>query len=157
MKSKHRNAAKAKRRYQADPLAMFRLINRLEPFTEDDVVKLTLPTRLAFEAIKNGTATTDHFDELAVSINATLVRAEAIDPACVDTCITAQRALLRCKERYQRTGRLGWDGLGLQEVPPALDLHEEIIANSTPHQMTEALLEQYSRIKRRIIHEGAPA
>ena len=155
MKTKHRNAAKSKRRYQADPMAMFKLINRIEPYTDQDVVKLALPARMAFEAIKTGTGTTDDFDELAVSVNSTMVRSESIDELCVQTCIIAQEALLRCKQRYLRTGRFGWDGLALQQVPPALDLHEEVMANSTPHQMTVALKEQYSRIQRGIINQVA--
>lgn len=148
MKTAHRNASRAKRRYTADPMAMFKVMGRIEPYTEADVVQLTLPSRLAFEAIKNGTANTDHFDELAVTLNATLVRSEAIDPFCVETCLTAQRALLRCKERYLRTQKFGWDGLGLQEIPPALDLHEEIMRSSNPNLMTVALTEQYNRIQR---------
>jgi hypothetical protein len=130
-------------------MAMYRVIRRIEPFTEDDVIQLTLPTRLAFQAIGGGTGTQDDFDELALSINSTLVRAETIDPACVETCLVAQRALQRCKDRYLRLGRFGWDALGLQEIPPALELHEEIMRSSNPHKMTAALLEQYRRIKER--------
>jgi hypothetical protein len=137
-----------RRKYRADPMAMFKTLRRIEPYTESDVVELTLPSRLAFEAIKSGAGIEDHFNELAVCINSTLVRAEGIDPFCVETCKTAQAALQRAKDRYLRTGCFGFDGLALQEIPAVLDLHEEIMRNSNPHLMTKVLLEQYSRIEK---------
>lgn len=149
--------AQLKRRYAKDPMAMFKVMGRIEPYTPQDVVTLALPSRLAYESIKNGTGTTDHFDELVVSVNATLVRSESIHQDCVDVCIAAQEALLRCKARFLRTGRFGWDGPALHQVPPALDLHEEIMRNSTPHQMTVALKEQYSRIQRGVVNEVVEA
>jgi hypothetical protein len=139
-----------RRRYQADPMAMYKVMARIEPFTEQDVITLTLPARLAFEAIKNGNAGISHFDELAVSLNTTKVRAESIDPLCEEICMVAQDALRRCKDRYLRTGKFGWDGPALQELPPALDLYETIMRDSNPNFMQAALVEQHGRVMQQI-------
>ena len=137
-----------RRRWSADPLAMFKLVSKVTPYSEDDVVQLALPSRMAFEHIKNGTGEEDHFNELAVCINSTLVMAEQIDPLCVETCKQGQAALQRAKDRYLQIGRWGWDGPALQQIPAALDLHEEVMRNSNPYVMTEALKTQYQRIEK---------
>jgi hypothetical protein len=145
-----------RRRYQADPMAMFKVMARIEPFTHDDVITLTLPTRRAFEAIKNGTATTDQFDELAVSINTAKVRSESIDPLCEEICMVAQAALQRCRDRYLRSNQFGFDGMALQEIPPAIDLYESIMAESNPNLMQEALAVQHKRVLEQIAQKASP-
>ena len=145
MRTKHRTAAKQKRKWAADPMAMFNVIRKIEPFTEEEVTRLALPVRLAYESIRSGTGSEADFDALAIAINDAVIRSESIDALCVETCRIAQDALLQAKERYLRTGRWGFDWQGLQNIPPALDLYEEIIANSTPAQMIEAGIEQIAR------------
>ena len=147
MKTKHRTAAQQKRRWMADPLATFRLINKIQPFTEDEMAQVALPARMSYQKIKDGVGSEADFDELAFACNTATVRSESIDALCVETCLIAQRALLRCKDRYLRTGRWGFDGLALQEIPPLLDLHDQLILNSSPLQMNAAFQEQARRIQ----------
>ncbi len=135
MKTKHRTAAKQKRKWTADPMSMFNVIRKIEPFTEE-------------EAIRSGTGSEADFDVLAIAINDAVIRSESIDALCVDTCKIAQEALVDTKGRYLRTGRWGFDWQGLQNVPPALDLYEAIISNSTQAQMLEAGHEQIARVNR---------
>lgn len=139
---------KPARRWRADPMAMFNVIRKIEPFTPDEVTRLALPVRLAYESIRSGMGSEPDFDVLAIAINDATIRSEAIDAVCVDACRMAQQALLGAKSRFQRTGRWGFDWFGLQHIPPALDLYEEIIANSTPQQMIQAGHEQIERVRR---------
>ena len=135
------------RKYQADPLAAFRLISKLQPFTDEQMAEVALPARMAFEQIKTGIGSEGAFNELCYACNATMVRSEKIDDLCVQTCQIAQEALLRCRERYTRTGRWGFDGPALGEILPMLDLHEQIISLSNPLEMNAAFQEQAKRLQ----------
>jgi DNA-binding MarR family transcriptional regulator len=53
MKTARRKSSHAKR-YRADPSSIYKLMNKLQPFTADEQMKLALPIRMAFEAIKTG-------------------------------------------------------------------------------------------------------
>lgn len=145
MNSQHRTARHGKRRFDADPLAMFKIINKLEPFTAAELLRLELPLRMSFEALRTGKGAEQDFHDLAAAINATIVRSEAVDPLCEQTAVAARDALMRCWHRFERTGRWGFDGPALLEVEAGISLHEELIRNSTPLQMIEALREVQRR------------
>jgi len=139
MKTVHRRASQHKRRWAADPLAMFKCINKIEPFNAAELMRLELPIRMSFESLKNGHGTEQDFHDLAAAINTTMVRAESIDPLCEQTAIAARDALMRCWHRFEKTGRLGFDGPALGEIEAGIDLHEQFIRLSTPLQMVNAL------------------
>ena len=139
MNTQHRTASQGKRRYQADPMAMFKTINRIEPFSADELLRLELPIRLSFEALRTGQGKESDFHDLAAAINTAMVRSEKVDPLCEQTAIAARDALMRCWHRHQRTGAWGFDGPALLEVEAGIDLHEQLIRLSTPLQMIEAL------------------
>lgn len=147
MKTVHRKSAQHKRRWQADPLAAFKLINKIEPFTPGELMRLELPIRMSFESLKNGQGTEQNFHDLAAAINTTMVRAESIDPLCEQTSIAARDALMRCWHRFEKTGRLGFDGPALGEIEAGIDLHEQLIRLSTPLQMAAALCTVIARGK----------
>lgn len=139
MNTAHRTASATKRRWSADPMSMFRTINKIEPFSAAELLRLELPIRLSFEAIRTGQGTENDFHDLAAAINTTMVRSEDVDPLCELTAVSARDALMRCWHRHERTGRWGFDGPGLGEIESGISLHEELIRNSTPLQMIEAL------------------
>lgn len=142
-------AAKSPTRRRIDPFAYLRTIGSLQPFTEAEKTKLSLPVRMAYEALRTGKADEGDFDTLAVVVNTCLIRAEQISPALVDRVIEAQDAMMRIKERHLRTGRMGLDAQAMADLLPILDLHEQLIDLSTPAQMRDALLEVMARIDRK--------
>ena len=146
MKTTHRNAAQAKRRYQADPISIFRVLNRVQPFNQEELVRMETPVKLAFERIKAGTAVVEDARTVATAINVALIRSETIDPLCEQTCVVAQEAMVRTIDRYNRAGRWGFDGPALQDIPPAIDLHEQLLKLSTPLQMQQAYQESKDRM-----------
>ncbi len=141
----HRHQSQAKRRWFADPMTMFKTVSKIEPFTAAELLRLELPIRLSFEAIRTGQGTENDFHDLAAAINTTMVRSEDVDPLCELTAVSARDALMRCWHRHERTGRWGFDGPGLSEIEAGISLHEELIRNSTPLQMIEALREVMAR------------
>lgn len=139
MKTAHRLSAHAKRKFQSDPGAIYRVMARLQPFTQPEMVSLTNPPRIAFEKMRNGGGGEQDFHTLACLVNIVLVRSEVIDPLCVETAKRAQDALMRTLDRHQRCDQWGFDGQALQDLPPALDLYEQILELSTPQQMHDAM------------------
>ena len=145
MNTAHRTASHGKQRYQADPMAIFKVMNKLTPFNDIELLRLELPIRLAFEALRTGQGPESDFHDLCAAINTTLVRSESVDPLCEQTAIAARDALMRCWHRHQKTQRWGFDGPALLEVEAGISLHEELIRNSTPLEMIEALREVQRR------------
>ncbi len=146
MTTKHRTAVPAKRRWQADPSSIFRMMNKIQRFTEEEQARVTNPVRLSFEKLRTGVATEPDFHILAASINVTMVLAESIDPLAEQSAVAARDAMVRCWERFQRTGRLGFDGLALQDLPVAIDLHDQLMALQTPLEISKAVLEVRARM-----------
>jgi hypothetical protein len=139
MKTTHRYAAHAKRRIQADPGAFMRVINRLEPFSPSELMRLELPIRMSFQALKSGTGTERDFHDIAAAINVTIIRSRDIDPLCEQTATAASDAMMRMWDRNKTTGKWGFDGPALAEVEAAIELHEQLIRLSTPQQMVTAM------------------
>lgn len=140
-----RASTQARRKYAADPMTMFKVVRKIEPFDAGELLRLELPVRLSFEALRTGAGTESDFHDLCAAINTTMVRSESVDPLCEQTAIGARDALLRAWHRFGRTGRLGFDGPGLGEIEAGIDLHEQLIRLSTPLQMIEALREVMRR------------
>lgn len=146
MKTAHRNASHAKRRWQADPMSMFRTLNKIQLFTPDEQAKLTTPARLSFEKLRTGAAQEGDFHVLAACINVTMILAEKVDPLAEKVAVDARDGMNRMWQRFQRTRQLGFDGPALQDLPPALDLHDQLMKLLTPLQVSDAVREIQQRI-----------
>lgn len=118
--------------------ASLRLLSRSAPYNSTDLNDKKAPIRTSFEAIKSGTGTEVDFENLDIAFATTLVRSRSIDELCVITATVARDAIERTWARYQRTGRFGFDGPALAAVQDGIDLHEELLDNSTPQQMMAA-------------------
>jgi len=101
-----------------------------------------IQVKSAFESLKNGGTEYD-YDVLAHATGVSTLRAidiagEANNPM-IEIINIANAALSRAKERYQKMGKWGLDGLGIHEIADAIDVYEEILMNSSPAQMTRAV------------------
>jgi len=132
---------------RADPMALYRTMGKIQHFTQDELVQLTTPPRVAFESLRRGHGTEFDFHTLAGVANNTLICAESIHPDCVEVAQKAQNALMRMLECANRLGTWGLDSAGLQDLPPVLDLHEQLLALHTPMQMQGAMRETIQRMK----------
>ena len=150
MKTKHRKASHAKRKYMAaDPLSIYRVMNRITTLTPEEQMEMALPVRTAFESIKKGTGTFDDFEALAVAVNVSLVGGERISPLVVSVCVEAREGMLRANERFTRLGKWGFDGPALQALPEVMGVYEQLLALCTATQLKSYMLECQKRIKER--------
>lgn len=133
MRTAHRTQAHAKRKFQADPFAIYKAIARNTGFNESEQTDCALPVRLA------GTADANDIVTLADVIAICIVAAENMDALVQETCESARVALAEVADRYTRVKRWGVDAKSLQDIPPIVDLHEELLRNATGGQMEQWL------------------
>lgn len=114
------------------------LLNDCRPFREGEVDLDIVKVRGAYERLKDGTADEDDFLLAGLVINMTKVRAMEISEFLADEIEKAQDAMNRCRERYLKHGRFGFDGEGLQAMEYAIEAHDEILVHSSPKQMQDA-------------------
>jgi hypothetical protein len=142
---KHAGKSQVKRKYIADPGSIYKLMSKIQPFTDEELMKLELPIRISYVSIKTGAGTAQDFHDIAAAINCAMVRSESVDPLVEATAIAARDALMRTWHRFERTGRMGFDGPAIGEVEAGIDLHEQFCRMSTPLQMIEAMREVVRR------------
>jgi hypothetical protein len=147
MRTKYRTASKAKRRYQADPSVIYRVMGKFQDFTPEEHRQITLPVQLSFERIKAGSGIEDDFNCLAAACNVSIVCSEKIDPLVEVACLTARDALLRCKAREAKTGRWGFDGPALSEVSEMIDVYTQLAQLLKPVQLQNAMTEALRRAR----------
>ena len=129
----------ARRRWQADPLASLRLLDKARPFDAGDTTEQHIKTRACFERLADGTADNDDFDRVAMAINLAKVRALEIDRGLADLLEAGQTAMTSVRKRQERWNK--WEVLPAERaaIVEALDAHEAITDASSPLQMYEAL------------------
>ena len=98
-----------------------------------------LRTLAAADRLIAGTADEEDFDIVGMQVNICKVRAMDIDLSLIEDFFDpATDAMLRARDRAQRTGRLALDGPGIQAVRDVLQPLQEIIDHSSPLQMRNA-------------------
>lgn len=115
------------------------LLKDCRPYREEELSTDMLRIRTAFERIKDGTADHEDFNRVGVAINLAKVRALEISEELANGIERGQDAMVRCKERYEKTGRWGFDGQGLRDMDYAMEAHEAILVESSPKQMENAM------------------
>ena len=141
------NKKPRKRRWQKDPSAIYRVMTGLQPFTPSEQATLALPVREALQSLRDGTGTDAHWNTLAAITNACKVRGEDIAPEVVDVAQDAQDAVLDVLDRFHRTGRWGMAHADFVRIEACVDLHEQLIALSTPAQMQAAYRATLDRMR----------
>ena len=134
-----KQSAYSRKRWQADPLASLRLLNRARPFDQGDTTEQHIKTRACFERLADGTADNDDFDRVAMAINLAKVRALEIDRGLADLLEAGQNAMTSVRKRHEKWAK--WEVLPAERtaIVDALDAHEAITDASSPLQMHEAL------------------
>jgi len=103
--------------------------------------------RMAWHRLTHGDGTTQDMNVIANCCNVALVHAERIDDLVVDLVMRADAAIKSMDARYMRTGRWGADAAALSDVPPMLDLYDQLLELGTPATMVGALNESIKRMR----------
>lgn len=107
--------------------------------------KVMLDARMALQKLTDGLVSggdTDYHDMLAHCIGMAQIRILDIGGPLANGVMQelneAAQALHRTRERWQRTGKWGFDGPAMQSIHHAIDLYETILRSSSPLQMEHA-------------------
>ena len=136
-----------KRRWEADPMAWLQTMANHVPFTAAEQAKLNLPVRQALQSLRDGEGNDVHWNTLAAVVNVCLLRGERIAPEVVQLAKDGQAAVLDVLGRFQRTGAWGVTHANLVDLEACIDLHEQLIALSTPQQMLHAMRDTLARMQ----------
>lgn len=111
------------------------------PITDDQFNTLDAEARLNWEKIRTGIGGSSEWNMLAEICNLCSMRAQSISngEVLIDMCLRAAVSLQKMKERADDTGVFGVCHLSLASIPDLLDFHSELLRNSTPAQMMDAL------------------
>jgi hypothetical protein len=108
--------------------------------------KSAIVVREAFDDLRKGTGDRQRaWDIAAHVVNIGTIRAIEIagDDAAINPMMPifrdAKDALQRSRDRYDKTGVIALDGPGIVEVGDAIDVYQEILMQSSPKQMADAV------------------
>lgn len=139
MRTAHRQAARGKRRWQADPDALPRVMRRTQPLTNSEILAEMLPIHDAMKAVDTGNPSEDDEARLLALGCAVRARGLAIDQAA--GAELGDRVIAACEEAFRRkrkTGHFGFTGPERQYVRDAIDLWEQMLELSQPHEISAA-------------------
>jgi hypothetical protein len=93
--------------------------------TKQELDGLRIRELAAIEAFRNGTAGLQDWHDLAALLNLceTMAR-EGIGLEALPTCMEAQTTLIEAAKRFERTGRMGTTGAGLQALRDLFQYHD---------------------------------
>lgn len=135
------------RKYRpVDPTSWAYAIARNWDMDQAHATEVMNQLRMAYQRMREGNGSDDDFDQLAAALNVGLIRGESIGQPVVDGIVKGQQALLAADARNGAHGKYGFSGPQLLDMNAAMDLYEDILRNSTPRQMQEALKEGARRM-----------
>lgn len=141
MKTKHRKAAQHKQQQRnidhTDALGW--IMRRTQPLTQDEILREMMPIHDAMQAVDSGTPSEDDKARLLALGCAVRARGLAIDPCngatlgerVADACVNAYR-------REHRGARFGFSGEERGHVINAIELWEQMLEHSQPHEISSA-------------------
>jgi hypothetical protein len=117
------------------------------PMTRQQIRDISLAAHQSFEALRRGYALEDHWHNLAIALNWTLVLAEnGIGNEFVQVANEAVTVAFEAKLRGEDTGRWGFGGDAQNTIRAALELHDEQIEIATIKDLAAAKAVIESRI-----------
>lgn len=127
-----------RRRWAQNPLNLLRVH---APITQEQFNTLDAESRLAWEKLRLGVGGEADWNTLADISNLCGIRAGKIGNGepLVELCMKAAQSLQAMQDRADKTGKWGACHLSLAAIPDLLDFHSELLRNSTPAQMMDAL------------------
>lgn len=127
-----------------DPMAC---ITKRMPLADDQTRDLGIAYHVSLQAMLSGRGSEQAWSTVACTLNIAMLLAEdGVEAAALPTILIAQEALLRVRERAQRTSKWAFDGDGIRVILAAINIHDEQISRATRGQITAALEELHRRV-----------
>jgi len=112
---------------------------RAHQMTDADADIFRLAVLGAFDGISKGTGTASEWNTLASALNHSFTLAnKGAGEEILPTLTKANNGMMRARDRYTRTGRLGFDGEAMADIKLALDLWFEQLMLCTVGEVDSA-------------------
>lgn len=110
----------------------FLAISLSKPISENSKSQLSIGILTALDAFTKGHAEKCHFDTLAATVDLSMMLAKNLfQNAYIDEITEAREGMIRCKDRFINTGKLGFDGEALNSIKFVIQLHDEQLSQVT--------------------------
>lgn len=104
--------------------------------------KLRAKEYAALDEFVHGRGTLDHWKTLTDLLNLSEMMAKlGIGIEVLDACQKAQDALINAGKRYEKTGKFGFDGLGIQAIRDLIE-YADLQQSSIPRSQLERMIEK---------------
>lgn len=145
-------------RWPARPMMPLALLDSVRDFEVEEAATLANESRMSWHRLTVGTGTMDDYDRVAIALNVTAALCDKVHLGeAHEVVMLAQHALVDIRSRYHRVGRFGADATALRNVPPGLDLHDQVLALINPLQLAKAMRQCYDAILARNVIDPRPA
>lgn len=142
-------------KHALNPNAAFDAINLSKPVDDERIGRLEIGIRTSLEAFVDGVAKKDHFDTLASTVDLSMMIDKTIFGSVFFDHINLSRdAMIRCRERFARTGKLGLDGEGLNALKAAIEIHAEQLKQVTGAELLKFLKTREQHIRSGNYYKG---
>jgi hypothetical protein len=153
---KKRNKKYNPERHSKDKLAAFHAINLSMPVSDNAKSQLLIGIHTALKAFTNGVAEKVHFDTLASTVDLTMMMSKSLfEMAYWEEINYARDAMIRCRERFARTGKLGLDGEALNAIKFVIQLHDEQLSQVTGAEVLAFMKARANHIRSGNFYRGA--
>ena len=143
-------------KHALNPNAAFDAINLSRPVNDERIGRLEIGIRTSLEAFVDGVAKKDHFDTLASTVDLSMMMANTLfEGAYIYNINLARDAMIRCRERFARTGKLRLDGNGFQDLKYAIEIHQAQLKQVTGAELLKFLKTREHHIRSGNYYRGA--
>lgn len=143
---RQRRSAAAMRKKATNPKAALKALRVSETLTGGEAATIALAARMSWERLCNGTGTVTDYNDIAWAVNLVGLGLEHLSiPGVAEVVEGATAAMRGVLERYQRINRFGVDAQSLRDVPPLLDLHDQLLTFLSAAQLHRLLTEIETR------------
>lgn len=142
-------------KHAVNPNAAFDAINLSRPVDDSRIDRLEIGIRTSLDAFTKGVADKAHFDTLASTVDLSMMIDKTIfGGVFFDHINHARDAMIRCRERFARTGKLGLDGEGLNAIKAAIEIHAEQLKQVTGAELLKFLKTREQHIRSGNYYKG---
>ena len=121
-----------------NPASSFAAIGRSMPLTEDEALKISNTTHVAWVKLMEGNAEIVDFDNIAQALNLARVIADGLGEPAITVAREAQDAMKGVRERYLRLGRFGADAATPAACPTGAGLSRRNPAHPQPQPTAQS-------------------
>lgn len=133
----------------------FETINLVQPVREDSKNRLSLDAYAALDAFTKRIAQKSHFDVLASTVDlAMMLSKNLFDNALMEEIMQAREGMIRCKDRFIRTGALGFDGEAYNAIKYAIEIYAEQLNHVTGAEVMKFMKARENHIRSGNFYRG---